>query len=113
MQNSEFAYFSSKSGKCMKQMSCPPFGGEGRGVLAGKSGLRFGFGRSKFHFRAPENAKSAQVWRFILANPVGKGYKKGNMEVFSDNDPINWDRDCRRDHCYRISTSQKGSGLEI
>ena len=28
MQNSEFAYFSSKSGKHMKQMSNPPFWGD-------------------------------------------------------------------------------------
>ena len=37
MQNSEFAYFSSKSGKHMKQMLVHHFGG----VLAWKSGLRF------------------------------------------------------------------------
>ena len=69
MQNSELAYFSSKSGKLMKQMCSPPFWG----MLAWKSGLR-----SKSHFQAPENAKSAnfqkamRFWKLfgILAHPT-------------------------------------------
>ena len=38
-QNSEFAYYASKSGKCIKQTPTPPF--------------------SKTHFRAPENGTSS------------------------------------------------------
>ena len=79
MQNSEFAYFSSKRGKLVKQMSNPPFWGE---VGLKKVVSVFGFGRS--HFRAPENAKNARFtktcfqkkWRNPLCMYLGATLKK-------------------------------------
>ena len=49
MQNSEFAYFSSESGKHMKPMSNPPFGGN------------VGVKKWSPFLDAPENAKSAHT----------------------------------------------------
>ena len=54
---SDLAYHSSKSGKRIKQKSIPPFWGD---VGVKKVVSVFGFGCSKSHFQAPENAQSAQ-----------------------------------------------------
>ena len=62
MQNSEFAYFSPKRGKHMKQMCNPPLRG---GCWREKVVSDFGFGRSKSHFQAPENEHFWHLGHFV------------------------------------------------
>ena len=73
-QNSEFAYYASKSGKCIKQTPTPPFWGD---VGVKKVVSVFRFGHSKTHFWAPKNGhfcqkcpfSGAQKWDFECPNP--------------------------------------------
>ena len=51
-QNSEFAYYASKSGKWRKRKPTPPLWG---GCWREKVVSVFGFGHLKYHFRGPEN----------------------------------------------------------
>ena len=83
MQNSEFAYFSSKSGKHMKQMFNPPFWRE-------KSGLRFWFGALEVPFLG------AWTWAF-LAKIVKSAHVQffGRFEsFFFEHGPKNWPELC-------------------
>ena len=85
MQNSEFAFLSSRSGKHMKQMPRPPFWG---GVGVKKVVSVFRFGHSKSHFRAPENAKSAHFQ--VPENGTSSARIQKRRPLFHGNIPPKW-----------------------
>ena len=80
MQNSEFAYFSSKSGKHMKQMPSPPFWGD----VAMKKWSR---SPRSAHFQVPENGTlSARIKKRRLlfhANTLPKWWSRHLFHVFT------------------------------
>ena len=90
-QNSEFAYYASKSGKWRKRKPTPPLWG---GCWREKVVSEFGFGHSKYYFRAPENGhfwkrpKNLFFFAFLVVIHIDTTYIK--WEWNSENFLIFW-----------------------